>query len=560
MKQETTCDIRVGHAIDLLREIPDDTIDLVVTSPPYWGLRDYKTDPVVFGGDTECEHEWHDNMSWQRRSNDDGKSEKQASNKGANDRDEPIEFTTCRVCDAWKGQRGLEQTPEHFIEHLVEIFDECKRILKPTGNMWVNLGDSYMRKGSYTAPENYGMQKHRDEANKFRPTTLPPGYKEKDLVGIPWAFAFAARKAGWYLRNDIVWAKSISGPHYRGGVCMPEPVQDRCTRSHEFFFHFAKKARYYYDVKAVVEPLADNDEGEGLTRNMRTVWHFNPQPFPGAHFAVYPKHLIEPIVKASTSEYGCCGDCGAPWEREVVRLNESSYAEVMGSGQTDVQTMKDESTAMGLQPDNVGNTRPAGKRGMTYNTRIDETVGWQPTCECNGKIVKEEVTVPPRGSDEVDWREQAEARDGVVERGAGGNTGLIEWSKNVKETQTMWGADSSGSYTNKESKYKGREEHGGGEVKARIIEGITKPKKKMVKRYVSDLPLDEHPVVPAVVLDPFSGSGTSGIVALDEGRSYIGLELSAEYAAMSLRRLKQERTGLTTKRFREAAPELKEYW
>jgi hypothetical protein len=196
MNEETTCDIRVGHAIELLRDIPDGTIDLVVTSPPYWGLRDYKTDPVVFGGDTECEHEWHDNMSWQRRSNDDGKSEKQASNKGANDRDEPIEFTTCRVCDAWKGQLGLEQTPEEFIDHLVEIFSECHRVLKPTGNLWVNLGDSYMRKGSYTPPENYGLQKHRDEANQFRPTTIPPGYKEKDLVGIPWAFCGPSQSVG----------------------------------------------------------------------------------------------------------------------------------------------------------------------------------------------------------------------------------------------------------------------------------------------------------------------------------------------------------------------------
>jgi len=556
MTSETTCDIRVGHAIDLLREIPDATIDLVVTSPPYWGLRDYKTDPVVFGGDTECEHEWHDNMSWQRRSNDDGKSEKQASNKGANDRDDPIEFTTCKICDAWKGQLGLEQTPEHFIEHLVEIFDECKRILKPTGNLWVNLGDSYMRKGSYTAPENYGMQKHRDEANQFRPSTLPEGYKEKDLVGVPWAFAFAARKAGWYLRNDIVWAKSISGPHYRGGVCMPEPVQDRCTRSHEFFFHFAKQARYYYDIEAVVEPLADEDDNEGLSRNMRTVWHFNPKPFPGAHFAVFPKHLIEPIVKASTSEYGCCGDCGAPWSRITKKMWLNPVE-------------RDNEKQEGHHTDGKARKGQGGMNDGDFPTGVyHETIGWQPGCECHGKFVKEEVTLPPRGSEDVDWREAALARDGVIDRGAAGNTGLSGWAGRVHEQKRKWGSDVAGQSSSTSSK--GHDEHGRTErvpgiqdaskVKQNIIDNLTVPKKKNIKRYVSDLPLDEHPVVPPVVLDPFSGTATTGIVALAEGRSYIGLELSPEYAEMSLRRLKQERTGLTTKRFRDEAPDLKEYW
>jgi len=550
MNEETTCDIRVGHAIELLRGIPDGTIDLVVTSPPYWGLRDYKTDPVVFGGDRACSHEWKNPDS---------------------------DHAAVCDCGAWKGQLGLEQTPEEFIDHLVEIFDECNRVLKPTGNLWVNLGDSYMRKGSYTPPENYGLQKHRDEANHFRPTTIPPGYKEKDLVGIPWTFAFAARKAGWYLRNDIVWAKSISGPHYRGGVCMPEPVRDRCTRSHEFFFHLTKESRYYYDIEATVEPLVDATIEDGrpergtrgttdeygraidgncgfdtsLGRNMRTVWHFNPQPFPGAHFAVFPKHLIEPIVKASTSEHGCCGKCGAPWSRITKKMwrNPSDREQAPQSEHAE---------------DETGWTQQGKQRAINdgdFPTGVyHETTGWQPTCECHGKFIREEVIIPPRGSEGVDWRAAAEARDGIIDRGAAGNTGLDEWSKRVKDTQDAWGADSTGGYVGVESKYDDREEHGGRDVKGRIIDGLTKPKKKYINRYESDLPLDKHPVVPAVVLDPFSGSGTSGIVALDEGRSYIGLELSPEYAAMSLRRLKQERTGLTTKRFREAAPELKEYW
>lgn len=434
MRDETTCEIKIGHAIERLREIETETVDTVITSPPYWGLRDYKTEPVVFGRDKDCCPQeddciWMDPTTYQRRSNDDGKSEKQASNQGANNRDDPITFTTCSKCGAWKGQLGLEQSPEQFVEHLVEIFEECRRILKPTGTLWVNLGDSYMSKGSTTNPEQYGLQKHRDEAGKFRPKTLPDGYKEKDLVGLPWLFAFAARKAGWYLRNDIVWAKSISGPHYRGGVSMPEPVQDRCTRSHEFFFHFSKSRRYYYDIQSYAEPL-ECDEG---VRNMRTVWHFNPQPFPGAHFAVYPKHLIEPIIRASSS-HTCCGGCGVPWVRR--------------------------------QPENQ----------------------FTPDCECHGKIEKLAVpTVAAIGEEDND-------------------------------------------------------------------------RTKNIKVYVSDLDLLDHPTQPSVIVDPFSGSGTTGIVALENGRSYIGIELNEEYAELSLRRFKQERTGLTVGKFRESAVDLKEYW
>ena len=487
----------IGHAIDNLKNIEDGTIDLVVTSPPYWGLRDYKTEPVVFGGVSTCNHVWDDDDKT-------GWDENVPQTMG--DKDVyPVSNETrathehCKVCHAWRGQLGLEASPELFVEHLVEIFEECRRILKPTGNLWVNLGDSYMRKSAYTAPQDYGLQKHRDEASQFRPTEIPDGYKRKDLVGLPWLFAFAARRAGWYLRNDIVWAKSISGPHYRGGVCMPEPVRDRCTRSHEFFFHFAKNSKYYYDTISSAEPLAEVDDG--TTRNMRTVWHFNPQPFDGAHFAVYPKHLIEPIVKSSTSDHGCCGDCLVPWVREVIHYSD------------------------------------------------DITTGWRPNCECHGVLEKQEVITPGRAY-EGDWKRDAEARDGVVERGAGGNTGL-----------KAWGADANGEYNGKATKdFKAHGAEDASEVKARIIDNMTKEKKKNIIVYVSDLPLDEHPVTPAVVLDPFSGSGTSGIVAAEHGRSYIGIELNPEYAALSETRIKQERVSITTKKHRESAVELKEYW
>ena len=546
-REKTTCEIKIGHAIDNLRTIPDESIDLVVTSPPYWGLRDYKTEPVVFGGDVECNHDWEE--SDEKNGWDDQVPQSMNNNDVyADSRDDAlIHHQICSKCGAWRGQLGLEQSPELFVEHLVEIFEECRRILKPTGNLWVNLGDSYMRKSNYKAPKDYGLQRHRDEVGHHRPQEIPDGYKRKDLVGLPWLFAFAARRAGWYLRNDIVWAKSISGPHYRGGVCMPEPIKDRCTRSHEFFFHFTKEAKYFYDVEATAEPLADpGNPGRdrtgkafgGMTRNMRTVWHYNPKPYDGAHFAVYPKHLIEPIVKASTSEHGCCADCGVPWIRVVehTRIRRNELPE-------DDPRYRPNQYEGAYQDIN-------GKGDAGYKHTV--TTGWRPNCECHGELVRRDVEIAGRLY-QGDWKRDAEATSGVAGN-HGGNTGL-------QELAGKWGADSKGEYNGVAQKdYTAHKAEDASAVKSRIIENLTEAKTKTIWVYESDMPLDEHPVKPAVVLDPFSGSGTSGIVALEHGRSYIGIELNPDYAALSERRLKQERTGLTTKKHREAAVSLKEYW
>lgn len=512
MREEKTCEILVGHAIDKLRTLPDDSVDLVVTSPPYWALRDYKTDPVVFGGDVDCEHEWGEDNTEKGWAYNVPQTER-GDDVYPDAEEEKTKHDICNKCGAWRGQLGLEATPDLFADHLVEIFEECRRVLKPTGNLWVNLGDSYMRKSVFKEPDTYGFQKHRDWAGQFRPQEIPEGYKRKDLVGLPWLFAFGARRAGWYLRNDIVWAKSISGPHYRGGACMPEPVIDRCTRSHEYFFHFTKKPKYYYDLEATAEPLADDDESDdGMTRNMRTVWHMNPQPYAGAHFAVYPKRLIEPIIRSCSSDYGCCGDCGRPWIRQVI------YKPM------------DDADVEGIQHDD----------------------GWRPDCECHGEIITVDAQIPGRlflG----DWRKEAEKRDGV-KGNAGGNTGLIELAK-------RWGSDSKGEYHGQNTKdYLAHGAEEAATVKARIIKNLSEPKIKTVKVYKSDMALADHPIKPAVVLDPFSGSGTTGIVAMEHGRSYIGIELNPEYAALSEERIKQERTGLTEKKYAEAAVELKEYW
>ena len=184
-------------------------------------------------------------------------------------------------------QLGQEQTPEKFIENLVNVFRQVKNVLTDDGTLWVNLGDSYYNyrpgKGQ-TYPKQSVSKTNQDlpESSAKRGTKLE-GLKEKDLIGIPWMFAFAMRADGWYLRQDIIWNKPNP---------MPESVRDRCTKSHEYIFLLSKKQNYYFDVDAIKEP----------TRRKRSVWNVQTKPYRGSHFAVYPPELIEPCILAGSEE------------------------------------------------------------------------------------------------------------------------------------------------------------------------------------------------------------------------------------------------------------------
>ena len=216
-------------------------------------------------------------------------------------------------------QLGQEQTPEKFIENLVNVFKEVKNVLTDDGTLWVNLGDSYYNyrpgKGQ-TYPKQSVSKTNQDlpESSAKRGTKLE-GLKEKDLIGIPWMFAFAMRADGWYLRQDIIWHKPNP---------MPESVRDRCTKAHEYIFLFSKQKNYYYDNEAIKEPAKDwgtrdrtqgkyHNPGTGLSphsgltksyekRNKRSVWSVTKKPYKGAHFATYPAELIEPCILAGSEQ------------------------------------------------------------------------------------------------------------------------------------------------------------------------------------------------------------------------------------------------------------------
>ena len=264
-----------GDCLDVLSVLytlnqPSKLVNMCVTSPPYYGLRDYQVD----------------------------------------------------------GQIGLEETPEAYIQRLVEVFREVRRVLRDDGTLWVNIGDSYAGGGPHHGDKNLGKSgTNKGCAGSVDRVNLI-GYKPKDLIGIPWMLAFALRADGWWLRSDIIWNKPS---------CMPESVQDRPTRSHEYVFLLSKNQKYFYDADAIKDPIAKstkndsrlnkNDyqvgrpergyvgspsKGSGLIipigdkehRNKRTVWTVTTKPYKEAHFATFPEKLIEPCVFAGCPKGG----------------------------------------------------------------------------------------------------------------------------------------------------------------------------------------------------------------------------------------------------------------
>lgn len=305
-----------GNSLEKLKTLPDESVNCVVTSPPYWGLRDYGVD----------------------------------------------------------GQLGLEKTPEEYVQNMVEIFREIRRVLKSDGTVWLNLGDSYAQGGSggysdkstlagFTNPDTKGRQMQA----KPKTRKAPEGLKPKDLVGIPWRTALALQADGWYLRQDIIWHKPNP---------MPESVRDRCTKAHEYIFLLTKSRKYFFDHEAIKEPAAygvpnspgsiKSPHGQGFTRrakgggkklsqnaifanrkdtqnldkagekiwhtrNKRSVWSVSTKPFKEAHFATFPQDLIEPCILAGCPKGGVVLD---PF---------------FGAGTTGVVALKHERECIGIE-------------------------------------------------------------------------------------------------------------------------------------------------------------------------------------------------------------------
>jgi DNA modification methylase len=282
-----------------------------VTSPPYYGLRDYGTAKWE-GGDADCEHSISMPTKWNDPKRGTSVLRPETAHRGGSS-------THCHKCGATRidAQIGLEETPEDYIKAMVEVFRCVWDVLEDDGTLWLNIGDSYMTSpaGNKTWSDGVGSNKNYQD-NKIHSVVKKKidGVKQKDLIGIPWMLAFALRADGWYLRQDIIWHKPNP---------MPESVQDRCTKAHEYIFLMSKSQKYYYDIDAIKEDAvtAGNVGGsfqgrqggaeyhaqgggvgseakEYLNKNKRSVWTVNTKPYAGAHFAVFPQELIEPCIMA----------------------------------------------------------------------------------------------------------------------------------------------------------------------------------------------------------------------------------------------------------------------
>ena len=291
-----------GDALAMLRTLPDESVHCGVTSPPYFGLRDYGT-AEWDGGDPDCDHKPGNESRV-------GRTGLQGGTKTAGHKAEGYGLT-CGKCGAVRvdNQIGLEPTPEEYVQRIVDVFREFRRVLRSDGTLFVNIGDSYARAGGtdrkQSATATIGSTVNTLAQMPCRDQTVPNGLKEKDLIGIPWMLAFALRADGWYLRSEIIWAKKSP---------MPESVTDRCTKAHEQVFMLTKSPRYFFDAQAIAEPSIYPDDNRkersnvdqkrmptaeiaGIrpgsatyaTRNKRSVWSLGPEPTPYAHFATCPR-------------------------------------------------------------------------------------------------------------------------------------------------------------------------------------------------------------------------------------------------------------------------------
>jgi len=482
-----------GDVMKMLRTLADESAQCVVTSPPYWGLRDYKIPPSVWDGEPECTHTWGTSIPIIS----DAGLHRMPKNQTGGTKDYLSTRATshgnwCQKCGAWLGCLGLEPTPELYIAHMVDVFHEVRRVLRKDGTCWVNMGDCYS--GGHTtytgdqAKWQHGVYPGRQEAGQ-----PDYGIRTKNLVGMPWMLAFALRADGWYLRQDIIWSKPNP---------MPESVTDRCTKAHEYLFLLTKSAKYFYDAEAIKEECTQDE----FRPNFRGNAYCNNATFDNAeggkstdtgnvHRYSTPKGWDTSTGEGGHGNFHKNGRASGNRTHKIVAEYECSDSE-------------EHRTAAGLM-------KIAETAYSTRNKRSVWTIATQPFPEAHFATYPEKLVEPC-------------ILAGTSEHGC------------CPVCSSPWVRITKISYTNPGN----RTTNGPRSLERRHeTAGFMQRLEKEVLTFgwqPSCVCQTTAPLMRCTVLDPFVGSGTTGVVALRYGRNFIGIELNSEYAAMARKRIESD--------------------
>lgn len=550
---DLTPEIIAGHVLDVLAALPEESVHTVVTSPPYWALRAYGTTPQVWGGDPAHAHEWAATPTRRDRAKDDAGGEIQRAHEGASYNAQGGE--AC-ACGAWRGELGLEATPELYVEHVGLVFDAVHRVLRSDGTLWLNLGDTYAThpaglKGEarWKASTLYSVRDHTgaEQAGSF--DKRAPGLKPKDLVGIPWRVALDLQRRGWWLRSDCIWAKPNP---------MPESVTDRPTRSHEYVFLLTKSARYFYDAEAVRGPLAPSTIERARSHlsnptdnpDTESKWgkdEWRAYPVLGRSFAPGKNERSGDRQKAGFNARWAGRGAAQSTIREVLEGYDGTARKDYESANAQDPSATKARIIEGMRKRGFTNGicdgcgRPeaqhvvSAKSAMTKFGENAERVGVAIPCNSGGANLKTVWQIATQPYPEAHFATFPETipdvciRAGTSARGVCAKCGA-PWVREVEAEGGTIGSD-------------------------------YRPDKSLASRGVLDpatgdgtyqrttlgfVPTCEcgAGTVPCLVLDPFAGSGTVLAVARRLGRRSVGVELKPEYLRLARRRSGADRPDL----------------
>ena len=485
----------IGNALEELKKIPDNSVDCVITSPPYYMLRQYGKNgetECIWGGDPECDHEWGDEKVVKVRG-DYSKANVANNRKGLDPQYKHL-GSFCLKCGAWKGELGHEPDPDLFVSHLADIFDEVYRVLKPTGNLFLNMGDTYAGGGGTTGGFSQSWEKEHDHRPSHRGTQKIVGskgwIKRKQLLLIPYRVAIELQMRGWIVRDMIVWAKSVSVVGRSGEIVeqfgngLPESTTDRLTKSYEVIIHAVKSEKYYFNKpRASAKPQSLERMLRGMSENHKYA-----------------------------QKYGGGGGLNKP--RPNVR---KQYEGKFASGLID--------------PESVGSIRARVMRNSLNIPGFGETsygrnviqVNTEPFSDAHFAVMPTKLVrfLMKMGCPEKVCSECGKPY--IIEEEIAGE-------RSPEEIRRRYGTDRNGNYSGQGKKG----DTNPSELKRRLIESVRKIRKK------TETPSCDcnAPPCEAAVLDPFMGAGTVAFVAEELGRKWIGVEINPEYVGIIRRRLR----------------------